>query len=232
LIATAVLEGLAPMKLFARVLFVCSLLLASQFFTGCASAPTDPIFISTPQQPDMNSGVPGFNDSSKAATNANSTVARFRVGDTVVVQLSGLPEDVLPHEESIKEDGRITMPLIGPVRAAGKTAGELQNDILALYVPKYYQRLTVTVKSSQDRVYYVGGEVKQPGRQLYVGTTTVTKAIQSAGDFSDFAKKTKVILIRANGERIEVNCEKAISDPSQDPIVYPGDQIQVPRRYW
>ena len=225
------------MKLSARLLFVCSPLLASLLFCGCGSTTIDPMFTSTPGQP---AGLTGgasaggtYNpDSADAEPTTDPSVARFRVGDTVVVQLSGLPVEVPPHEESIKENGKITMPLIGSVQAADKTAGQLQSDILKLYVPKYYPRLTVTVKTSQDRVYYVGGEVHTPGRQLYVGTTTVTQAIQSAGDFTDFAKKTAVILTRANGEHIKVNCEKAINDPSQDPLVYPGDQIHVPRRYW
>ncbi len=123
----------------------------------------------------------------------------------------------------------LPFPYIGPVRAVGKTAGELQTEIHDLYVPKYYVRLTVTVSSPQ-RVFYVGGEVKQPGRQLYIGETTVTKAIQSAGDFTDFANQKKVKLIRHNGEVITVNCVKALKDPTLDPPVYPGDQIQVPRR--
>jgi protein involved in polysaccharide export with SLBB domain len=98
-------------------------------------------------------------------------------------------------------------------------------------VPKYYRHLTVTVNTG-DRVYYVTGEVKQPGRQLYVGQMTVTKAITTAGDFTDFANHKKVRLIRANGQTIKVNCDKALQDPSQDPSVYPNDQIQVPRKIW
>ena len=50
--------------------------------------------------------------------------------------LTGLPETIEPHVEPIKEDGTITLPDIGPVQAAGKTAGELQNEIYNLYVPK------------------------------------------------------------------------------------------------
>lgn len=219
------------MKLSARVLFVCSPLLASLIFCGCGTTTTvDPMFTSTPGQPAGLTG--GASDAPDSVAAVDPTVARFRVGDTVVIQLSGLPEEIPPHEESIKENGKITMPLIGSVQAADKTAGQLQSDILNLYVPKYYPRLTVTVKTSQDRVYYVGGEVHTPGRQLYVGTTTVTKAIQSAGDFSDYAKKTAVVLTRANGQHIKVNCEKALNDPSLDLLVYPGDQIYVPRRYW
>jgi polysaccharide export outer membrane protein len=138
-------------------------------------------------------------------------------------------EVIEPHTEAIKEDGTITMSSIGHVQAAGKTAGELQNEIYNLYVPKYYRHLTVTVNTG-DRVYYVTGEVKSPGRQLYVGQMTVTKAITTAGDFTDFANHTKVRLIRSNGQTIKVNCDKALQDPSLDLPVYPNDQIQVPRR--
>jgi polysaccharide export outer membrane protein len=122
------------------------------------------------------------------------------------------------------------MPDIGHVQAADKTAGELQNEIYSLYVPKLYRHLTVTVAPG-DRVYYVTGEVKQPGRQLYVGQMTVTKAITTAGDFTDFANHRKVWLIRANGQRIKVNCNAALKDSAKDPLVYPNDQIQVPRSW-
>ena len=87
----------------------------------------------------------------------------------------------------------------------------MQNEIHDLYVPKYYVRLNVTVKPG-DRIYYVRGEVKQPGREIYVGETTVTKAITSAGDFTDFANHN-VKLIRANGEVIKVDVDKALEDP-------------------
>lgn len=202
-------------------LFVCGLLFAGAIFTGCHSPSSDPIFSDTPIPPVMTgSPTTGY---------TAAEVARFHVGDTVQVTLSGLPNPIDPHQESIKEDGTITMPDIGHVQAVGKTAGELQNEIYNLYVPKLYRHLTVTVIAG-ERVYYVTGEVKQPGRQLYYGPTTVTKAITSVGSFTDFANHKKVWLIRANGQRIKVNCDKAIQDSSQDPEVYPNDQIQVPRR--
>lgn len=160
---------------------------------------------------------------------------KLHVGETVIITLTGAPDQTqvstAGQSQTIKEDGTVTLPLIGSVPAAGKTPGQLQNDIQNLYVPKYYVRLTVTV-TPQDRVYYVGGEVTKPGVIEYWGQTTVTKAIQAAGDFNDFANKKKVWLTRANGERIKVNCVKALEDPAQDPPVYPGDQIQVPRRYF
>jgi protein involved in polysaccharide export with SLBB domain len=183
--------------------FARGLLIAGIFLTGCSSSPIDPVFSDNP--------VPATGDS-PAEMNPGANVARFHVGDTVTVALTGLP-------------------YIGHVQAAGKTAGEVQNEIYNLYVPKIYRHVTVTVNTG-DRVYYVTGEVKQPGRQLYTGQMTVTKAISTCGDFTDFANHKKVWLIRASGQRIKVNCDKAIQDASQDPQVYPNDQIQVPRRIW
>jgi polysaccharide export outer membrane protein len=209
--------------LLGQGLSVCGLLLAGLMLAGCSSPSDEAVFSDMPN-PSARSGLPSANESA-------SDAARFHVGDTIIVTLSGLPVDIPPHQEPIKEDGTITMPDIGKIQAAGKTAGELQNEIHDLYVPRFYTHLTVTVNIG-DRVYYVSGEVKSPGRQLYVGQTTVTKAIASAGDFSDFANHKKVWLIRTNGERIKVNCSKALKNPSLDPSVYPGDQISVPRRIW
>ncbi len=214
------------MKLFWKILnlgfFTFGVLFAGAIFAGCQSSSIDPIFSDNPASP--------LGTGSSTTGYSVTEVARFHIGDTVTVQLTGLPETIEPHVEPIKEDGTITMPNIGHVQAAGKTAGELQNEIYNLYVPKYYRHLTVTVNTG-DRVYYVTGEVKVPGRQLYTGQMTVTKAITTAGDFTDFANHKKVWLIRANGQRIKVNCDKALQNASQDPPVYPNDQIQVPRKF-
>ena len=213
------------MKLFWKAssigLFACGLVFTGALFTGCHSSSSHPAFSATSTPPVMTgSPVTGY---------TLEEVARFHVGDTVIVTLSGLPQDIPAHQEPIKEDGTITMPDIGHVQAAGKTAGELQNEIYNLYVPKLYRHLTVTVVPG-DRVYYVTGEVKGPGRQLYVGQMTVTKAITTAGGFTDFANHRKVWLVRANGQRIKVNCNEALRNPAKDMQVYPNDQIEVPRR--
>lgn len=156
---------------------------------------------------------------------------RFAIGDLVTVKFSGTIEQIPTHEERIKDDAAITLPLIGVVKAAGKTSGELQKEIHARYVPDYYRRLTVVVTGEQ-RVYSVGGQVRQPGRQSYIGATTVTKAIQSAGDFTDFAAKRRVELTRPDGKRFIIDCIKAAKDPSLDLPVYPGDKIHVDMRTW
>jgi polysaccharide export outer membrane protein len=218
------------MKLFFNGLFACALLFAGAFFTGCASSPGISFF-SDPAQPPP---PPPPAASSNTYVVPNSAVAVFSVGDTLIVTLSGTGADETfqPYEELIKEDGTITLSLIGSIQAAGKTAGELQKIIHDLYVPKYYLRLTVTVKSSNDRVYYVSGEVHNPGRELYIGDTTVTKAISAASGLTDFANHSKVWLIRSTGQRIKVNYDKALKDQAEDPVVYPDDQINVARQIW
>ncbi len=179
---------------------------------------------------------PTFSDSLASpagSTNAPRTLAdavRYRIGDQVTVTFSGLPNLIPPHQERIKEDGTITLDLIGPVVATNKTPGELQKAIQDLYVPKYYAHLTVTVTS--DLLFYsVGGEVNKQGPLAYVGGTTVVSAIQAAGGFTEYANKKKVRLIRSGAKKpITVNCVDAQIDPTKDLPVFPGDRIDVPRR--
>ena len=191
-----------------------ALVLAGVIFIGCET--TSPPY--TP--PDGNSG-----DGPKELE-----INKLRVGDTVRIDFSNVGGQLPPHEEQIKEDGTITLYLVNSVKAAGKTTGELQNELQEKY-RKYYGAMTVTVKAP-DRFYSVGGQVRTPKRDVYIGSTTVLKAIQSAGDFTEFADEKNVRLTRANGETVTVNCKKARQDPSLDLPVYPGDLIHVPRRFW
>lgn len=217
------------MKLSVRGLLACVCLLAGLLLAGCGSTPEGPFFLDNPQS--LNSGPAASPSGSRgAAPSSAAGVARFHVGDTVTVSFSGVPVPIPDHVETIKEDGDISLPLIGRVSAVGKTSGELQNEIQADYVPKYYVQLTVTVKSG-DRYFYAGGEVNHPGREVYTDGLTVTTAIQTAGGLTDFANHSKVWLIRGtSGQRIQVNYDKALENPAKDPPVYPNDQIIVDRR--
>ena len=163
----------------------------------------------------------------------NAALARIAVGDTVTVTLYGIPSEELPPAQikPIKEDGTITLPDIGSVHAAGKAPGELEDIIHDLYVPKVYTHINVTVVLSSEQVYFVRGEVKAPNRVLYTGPVTVTKAITSAGDFTDFADHKNVVLIRSSGKRYQLNCDRILRGDDPDPQVYPGDQIEV-NRHW
>ena len=151
-------------------------------------------------------------------------------GNQITITFSGLSTIPVPYICRIREDGTISPPnLKNPVTAAGKTIGELESELEQAYVPDIYKTINVTIKTA-DRFFYVGGEVRQPSRQIFIGRITVTQAIQSAGDFTDFADQRSVRVIRASGEVDIVDCKAALDDPTKDLTVYPGDNIVVERR--
>lgn len=153
----------------------------------------------------------------------------LRIDDEVSVLFGGVPNPPDRYVGRIKEDGTITLPLVGSVKAAGKAVGEFEKEIHDLYVPKYYQLLNVTVNVA-NLWFHVDGYVKNPNRMPYAGEMTVLKAIAAAGGCSEFANRKKVKLNRSTGETLIVNYDKALRNPGLDLPVYPGDYIYVPRR--
>ena len=151
-------------------------------------------------------------------------------GNQITITFSGLSTIPIPYSCRIREDGTISPPYLKePVVAAGKTVGELELELEQKYVPEIYKTINVTIRTA-DRFFYVGGEVRQPSRQIFIGRITVTQAIQSAGDFTDFADQREVRVIRANGKVDIIDCKAALDDPTRDLSVYPGDNIVVGRR--
>jgi polysaccharide export outer membrane protein len=151
-------------------------------------------------------------------------------GDSLIIVFSDLPTTQPSFEVKVSDEGTITLIENQKFVAAGKSRVQLEKEIRDRYVPQYYVRMTVTIKP-QERLFFVRGEVKSPGRLQYIGPTTVLKAIASAGDFTDYANRKKVTLIHLNGKKEVINCTKAIEDPQQyDRPVYPGDTIHVRRK--
>ena len=235
-------------------LFSCAAVFAGAVLSGCGSSghPDEPQLTDNPPTPAVaGTGSQSGGGTSAGATNGAASVtnsgsgtdaldlisnraARFQAGETVNISTSTGSEAVpgpissSPQSYLIADDGTISLPYVGSVMAVGKTPGELQRIITQLYVPNYYVNLAVTV-TAMNRVYYVGGEVIHPGPEEYLGQTTVTKAIQAAGDFTMFANHT-VWLTRPDGTRIQVDVDKALQDSASDPPVFPNDQIEVRRR--
>jgi protein involved in polysaccharide export with SLBB domain len=156
----------------------------------------------------------------------------LRNGDRIKVELSGIPDNMPAQEQDIKEDGSINLPYVGRLIAADKSPSKLEQEITTNYVPRYFTHITVTV-TPMARFFFVGGQVNNnaSGRILYTGPITVMGAIQAAGDFTPFAKKSHVQITRSNGTIEYVNCVKALKHPEQDLPVYPGERIFVDRRF-
>jgi polysaccharide export outer membrane protein len=153
----------------------------------------------------------------------------INIGDSLTITFFDLPIVQQPIDQQVRGDGTITLIDNQTFKVDGKTRGELEKEIRARYVPRLYPRMTVAIKPF-ERFFFVGGEVRGPGAQRYIGPITVLKAIQSAGDFTDFAQRKKIRLTRLDGKKLIINWYDAQQDPRLDPPVYPGDTIHVPRR--
>lgn len=167
-------------------------------------------------------------DASEGAS-ANSDI--LAAGDHVFITYSGIPIPPQPHNEQIRQDGKIHPPhLEEPVQAAGLTVGKLREMLHNLYVPRIYLKLTLTVKIG-ERLFTVHGEVKLPGRHKYSGTMTVLDGIAAAHGLSNYAAKRRIQVTRkAEGTVVEFDYNKARGNPKHNLPLYPGDIIYVPRR--
>ena len=199
------------MKYVCRGLLVATVLMAA----GCETTRPGPV-----------NPVAGTNE---LPLTVNSTDS-LEPGNQITITFSGLSTVPIPYSCRIREDGTISPPYLKePIIAAGKTIGQLERDLEKEYVPAIYNTINVTLRTAA-RFFYVGGEVRQPSRQIFIGRITVTQAIQSAGDFTDFADQREVRVIRATGKVDIIDCKAALDDPTRDLPVYPGDNIVVGRR--
>ncbi len=152
----------------------------------------------------------------------------IHVGDVVLVTFQDLVPPITPVEQAVKEDGKITLIYNKSFRAADRTPGQLEEDIHAAYT-NYFKFMTPTV-TLKERFYEVDGEVKSPGRFVYIGRMTVLQAIATASGFNEFANRKNVKIIRANGKSITINAVKALTDPKENVEIFPNDTINVPKR--
>ena len=193
---------------------------------GCSTV-NDLVGRSTPPK----SSVTAAATTTAAGVSDEEASGRLRTGDEIVVRIDagaatavmgGAPSDVI-----IDDQGNIELPLIGQIKAAGLTTSELAEHIQSNYVPRYYVRCTASVLVAQ-RFFYVGGEVKNPGRFLWSEDTTLLKAINTASGFTDYANRSKVQLIRGKiGETYD--CQDLQRHPAKDVPIRPGDTVTVPR---
>lgn len=145
-------------------------------------------------------------------------------GDKLRVFVYGQPN--LSRIYTVDHAGRISVPLIGEVSARGLTTVGLERLIRRELGSKYVKDPHVTVDVSQNRPFFILGEVRTPGQYPYVSGMTIKTAAAIAGGFSDRADERKVqITRRINGlvERMDV---------PDDYVVQPGDTVYVYERFF
>lgn len=161
----------------------------------------------------------------------------YIIGIEDVLEISVWKNPDLSKTVSVRPDGMISMPLMGDIRAAGLTPGQLRDSITERL--KEYQETVVTSVIVQEvRSYriFVLGEVLNPGTYTMMRRTTVLQAIALAGGFNQFASKNKIVLVREKSgalkpEKISIRFDDIVdSDEKTDKnlILKPGDTIFVP----
>jgi len=131
---------------------------------------------------------------------------------------------------TVRPDGKITMPLIGDVQAAGLTPERLGDQLkqaLADYINS--PDVSVSLQQINSKKFFITGEVVRPGEYTLTQPTRVFDALANASGFRDFANKKKIIIIRG-AERIKFNYMDVLKgkDLDQNIFIENGDTIVVP----
>jgi polysaccharide export outer membrane protein len=159
----------------------------------------------------------------------------YIIGDDDVLSISVWKEPDLSNKIPVRSDGKISLPLIGEVQAAGRTPLQLEQEITAglrSYITD--PQVTVIVQQINSQKFNILGQVAKPGSYPLIAGTTIVDAIATAGGFKDFAKKKSIYVLRqiAAGEqsRIPFNYEEFIKgkDTSKNIALKPRDTVVVP----
>jgi len=149
----------------------------------------------------------------------------LQAGNKLKVTIYG--EETLSGEYDISPNGYVSMPLVGAIRAAGRTRSDLERDIANRYRSGgFLQDPKVTVAVAQFRPFYVLGEATTPGEYPFRSGLNVHSAVAMAGGFTYRASRSYVLIRHAGGE---VWKEYPLTEPV---AIEPGDLIRVPERYF
>ena len=173
---------------------------------------------------------PGVEVPHKPATDDPNYV----IGAQDVLDISVWKEPELSRAVPVRPDGKISLPLVNDVQAAGLTPAQLGAQ-LASDLTKYMTNPQVTVIVSQinSQRIYILGEVTRAGSYTLLPEMTVLQALSDAGGFTPFANSRKVYVLRQESgkqQKIPFNYKDVISgkDASQNIALKAGDTVIVP----
>jgi protein involved in polysaccharide export with SLBB domain len=145
-------------------------------------------------------------------------------GEKVRIVVSG--EDKLSGEFTVDPAGNIAFPLVGKVRATGLSARELEESLGSKLKGRYLVNPRVFVEVLSHRPFYVMGEVRNVGEFAYRPGLNVVTAILLAGGYGSRASTSFVYIKRASGgEEREYPAQAGV-------LIFPGDIIRIPERYF
>jgi polysaccharide export outer membrane protein len=156
---------------------------------------------------------------------------RIGVGDKLSIRVFQVAD--LSFEELVVDtSGNINLPLIGAVRGAGRTAGEMSTDIASRLAARYLRdpQVTVTIMEAASQKITVDGAVTKPGVYEMRGSTSLLQAVAMAEGPSRVADLTKVAVFRTIDGRRSValfDLSAIRQGRASDPQVLGDDVIVV-----
>jgi len=159
---------------------------------------------------------------------------QYLIGPEDVLTIHVWKEEALSRTAPVRMDGKISLPLIDEVQAAGLTPLQLKG-VLTKKLKNFIENPVVSVIVTEANSFkvYVAGEVKNPGVFRLRSETTLLQIIPMAGGFTEWADQKKILIIRKEGgkeKRTTVNYKKALKgeEPASELLLKPGDTIVVP----
>lgn len=194
--------------------------------------------ISTPSQADR--GIPASAVAASSETPPAPSVSKphddsFVIGNDDHLAINVWKEPDFTRSIPVRSDGKISLPLVGEVQAAGRTPLQLEEEIanrLRNYITA--PEVTVIVEQINSQKFNILGQVTKPGSYPLAIANTVLDAVAAAGGFRDFAKQKSIYILRQNAigseTRIPFNYKDVIKgkNPGQNIKLEPRDTIVVP----
>ncbi len=159
----------------------------------------------------------------------------YVIGADDVLAINVWKEPEVSRSVPVRSDGKISLPLVGELQAAGQTPHQLEDGIkqrLQNYISE--PEVTVILQDSKSQKINILGMVARPGAYLLASSTTVLDAIAMAGGFRDFAKQKSVYVLRTveggRQKRLPFNYKEVIKGkkPDQNIRLLPRDTVVVP----
>jgi len=168
---------------------------------------------------------------STSSVGAYKGVSEYRIGPQDLLEISVFQVTELNRTVRVNTSGDISLPLVGVMRAGGRTVQELEADIAKSLDDKFLQnpQVTVFVKEFTSQRVTLEGSVKKPGIYPLTGRTTLLQAIAMAEGLDQLADLRGIVIFRVvDGKKMGARFDiKAIrSGAAADPQVY-GDDIIV-----
>jgi polysaccharide export outer membrane protein len=158
----------------------------------------------------------------------------YIIGPEDMLQVSIWKNEAMSRTLPVRPDGKISLPLLHDITAAGLTPLQLRDKIaaaLAEFMPN--PEVSVTVMQVNSYRVSVLGEVQKPGVLQLKAPTTVLEALALAGGFRDFASPSKIVIFRkdASGQtqKLRFNYNRAVGSAGEDNVsLKSGDVVVVP----